>query len=151
MARLAGGAQAALVKVLVAGNTPGGYTKVGAVQVLFLDRRAFLRRDVRGIVALVAGHPSVLALKQISGFSMVESLGVPLNKGEVFTVVFGVAAGALLARAGRDVVGRVKPLVGGQAGGDFGVAFHAFEGCLTAKFVTARAIGGPVQRLVRPR
>ena len=41
---------------------------------------------------------------------MVEGLGVPLDKGEVFAVELGVATGALLAGAGRNVVGRVKPL-----------------------------------------
>jgi hypothetical protein len=49
------------------------------------------------------------------------------------------------------VVGRVKPLASRNAAADFGVAIHAFEGCLSAKLVTARAVGRPAQRLVRPR
>jgi hypothetical protein len=92
-------------------------------------------------VALVAVYSSVLALKQISGFFVVEGLDIPLNEREGFAVVIGVAAGALLAGAGGYVVGRVKTLVHGNAAADFSVAFHAFEGCLAAKFVTAHTIG----------
>ena len=63
VAGLAGRAQTALVEIFVAGRARGGYTEIGAVQVLFLDRGAFLRRDVGGNVALLAVHSGVLALK----------------------------------------------------------------------------------------
>ena len=102
-------------------------------------------------MALVAVYSGVLALKQISGFFVVEGLDIPLDEGEVLAVVIGVAASALLAGTGRYVVGRVKTLVRGNAAADFGVAFHAFEGCLAAKLVTAHTVGGSIQRLVRPR
>jgi len=72
---------------------------------------------------------------------VVEGLGVPFDKGEVFSVVIGVAAGALLAGSRRNVVGRVKPFVSRNAAADFGVAIHAFQGCLSAKLVTTRAVG----------
>ena len=144
VAGLAGRAQTALVEIFVTGRAGGGHTEIGAVQILFLNGRTFLRRDAGGIVALVAGQSSVLALKQISGFLVVESLGVPFNKREVFAVVLRVATGALLAGAGGDVIGRVKAFVGRNAAADFGVAIHAFKGCLAAKFVATRAIGGSV-------
>lgn len=136
--------QPALVEILVTGRAGRGHAEKGAVQVLFFNRRTFLRRDMGRIVALVAGHSSVLALKQVSGFFMVESLGVPLDKGEILAVVIGVAAGALLAGADWDVVGCVKPLVSRNAAADFGVAINAFEGCLTAKLVTTRTVGRSV-------
>lgn len=46
---------------------------------------------------------------------MVKSLDVPLDEWELFSVVFGVAFGALLAGVGRDVVVRVEAAVGCQA------------------------------------
>ena len=97
MAEMAVGPQSALVKVLVAGHAGRGQTKVGAVQILFLDGRAFRGRDVGGVVALVAVYSSVLALKQISGFFVIEGLDIPLDEGKVLAVVIGVAASASLA------------------------------------------------------
>ena len=94
-------------------------------------------------MAFVAVHSGVLALEQISGFLVVEGLGVPFDKGEVFAVVVGVATGALLAGSRRNVVGRVKPLASRNAAADFGVAIHAFQGCLSAKLVTTGAVGRP--------
>ena len=140
----AGRAQAALVEIFVTGRAGSGQTKVGAIQILFLDSRAFLRRDVGGIMTFVTFHSSVLALKKISSFLVVKSFGVPLDEGEVFAIVIGVATGALLAGAGRNVIGRVKPFVSRNAAADFGVTFHAFEGCLAAKLVTARAVSRTV-------
>lgn len=102
-------------------------------------------------MTFVAFHSDVLAFKQVSGFLVVESLGVPLDKGEVFAIVFGVATGALLTGSRRNVIGRVEPLTSRNAVGDFGVTFHAFEGRLAAKLVTAGAVGRSIQRLVRPR
>jgi len=93
----------------------------------------------------------VLALKQISGFFVVEGLDIPLDEGEILAVVIGVAAGAFTAGADGYVVGRVKTLVGRNAAAYFGVAFDAFEGCLAAKLVTAHTVGRSTERLVRPR
>jgi len=63
VAGLARRAQTALVEIFVTGRAGGGQTKIGAVQILFLDGRAFLRRDAGGSVTFVAFHPCVLALK----------------------------------------------------------------------------------------
>lgn len=102
-------------------------------------------------MALIALESGVLALENVSGFVMIKSFRVPLNEGEIFAVVFGVTAGALLTGSGRDVIGGMKPVVGVQAVGDFGVALEAFESSLTAELVTASTVGGSIQRLVRPR
>lgn len=72
---------------------------------------------------------------------MVESLGVPFDQGEFFSVVIGVAAGALLTGARRNVIGRVKPFASGNAAANFGVAIYAFECCLAAKLVTGGTVG----------
>jgi len=65
-----------------------------------------------GVVALVAGKSGVLALEQITGFLVVERLWIPLNERKIFAIVFGVAAGALLARSRRDVICRMQSLAG---------------------------------------
>lgn len=53
--RLAILSQAALVLILVTCSTCGGKAQIGAVQIFDLDSAAFLRRNMRWIVALVAG------------------------------------------------------------------------------------------------
>jgi hypothetical protein len=63
MAGLAVRAQTALVEIFVTGRAGSGHTKIGAVQILFLDGGAFLRRDMGGSVAFLALHSGVLALK----------------------------------------------------------------------------------------
>lgn len=151
MARLAVWTQPPLVEILVARNAGRRQAEISAVQVLVLDRGPFLRRNMRSVVALIAFQAGVLALKKVSRVFMVEGLRVELDQREIFAVVFGMALGAFLAGALRDVVSRVKSAMGGQAAGDFGVAFQALEGGLSAELVTTRAIGGSVQRLVRSR
>ena len=102
------------------------------------------------IVALVAGKSGVFSLKQVSGFLVVEGLDVPLDQGEVFAVVLGVAAGALLARSGREIVGCVQPLMGRKPRCDLGVTLQTLKSSLPSKLVTARAVCGSVERLVGP-
>ena len=77
--RLAVRTEATLVKIFVAGNAGGRQTQKGAVQVLVFDCRAFLGRNSRSIVTLVAFQAGMLALKRVSGFPMVERLGIPLD------------------------------------------------------------------------
>lgn len=48
-------------------------------------------------MALVTGQPCMLAFEGVSRFFMIEALEIPLDQGEVFAVVLGVAAPALLA------------------------------------------------------
>jgi hypothetical protein len=55
--------------------------------------------------------------------------------------VFGVAAGALLARAGRDIVGGVQSLAGGKSGRDFRVTLEALQGGLASELVATGAVG----------
>ena len=59
------------------------------------------------VVALLAFQARVLAFENVSRFSMVESLGVPLHQRKIFAVVFGVTARAFLARTRRNVIGGV--------------------------------------------
>lgn len=149
VARLAIGAKASLMLILVAGDATGGEAKVGPVQVFFFDRRSLLRGDVRRIVAFVAGQSGVFAFEQIAGLLVVESCNVPLHQGKVFTVVLGVATGALLAGPLRNVVGGMQPSSGREAVGDLGVALQALQRCLASKLVTGGTVRGPVEGLMR--
>ena len=99
--------QAALVLILVTRDATRRETKICPARVLDFYGRAFLRRDVARIVAFITGQALVFAFEQVSRFFMIEGLDVPLDQREVFPVVFRVAAGAFLARAGRNVIGGV--------------------------------------------
>jgi len=102
-------------------------------------------------VALVAGHTGVLAFEQVAGFSVVKGLGVPLDQGKVFPVMLGVAACALLAGAGRNVIGGVQAFAGGEPGGYLAVTLQTFQSRLPTELVATCAVRGSVQRLVRSR
>ena len=90
-------AKASLVLILMAGGAGGGKAEIGSAEIFDFDRTAFLRRNVRGIMALGALQPCMLALENVPGIFVIKGFDIPLNQGEIFTVVFGMASGALLA------------------------------------------------------
>lgn len=90
-------AETALVLVLVARNTARGDTQVRPARIFNLDCRAILKRNVRRIVALVASHACMPALKQVPRVYVIESFDIPLDEREVLPIVLRVTAGALLA------------------------------------------------------
>ena len=90
-------AQPPLVLILVASDASGGKAEIGSAGVFDLDRGAFLGRNVRGIMALGALQPCMLALENVPGLFVIKGFDIPLNQWEIFTVVLGMAAGALLA------------------------------------------------------
>ena len=52
---------------------------------------------MRSVMALVTGQPGMLTLEGVSRFFVIEALEIPLDQREVFAIVLGVAARALLA------------------------------------------------------
>lgn len=105
---------------------------------------------VRGMAA-GAGHPRMLALENISSEFVIESLGVPLDEWKILTVVLGMTAGTLIARALRNVVGSVQSLARGKPGCNFSVAVEAFERGYRTELVTSGAVGSASEELVRAR
>ena len=90
-------AQPSLVLILVASHAGGGKAEIRSTRVFDLDRRAFLGRNVRGIVALGAFQPSMLALENVPSLLVIKGFDIPLDQRKIFTVVLGMAAGTLLA------------------------------------------------------
>jgi hypothetical protein len=94
----------------------------------------------------------VFALKYVSGFLVTEGFRIPFDQREVTAVVFGVAAGALGIRAGRNVIGTVQTPLRIDARPNLGMAFDALECSFSpASFVAICAVGGAVERNVRLR
>ena len=94
----------------------------------------------------------MLALKQISGFFVVEFVRIPLDEREICTVVIGVAPHALLAGAGWDVIRGVQTALGSHAGADIGVASDAAKFRFAApNLVTVGAMRGAVKNLMLSR
>ncbi len=89
--------QPSLVSILVTTCARRRKSQIGSSQIFRLDRGPLLRGDMRGIVTLRTLKASVLALEHITSLFMVEGLDVPLDQGEIFAVVLGVAACAFLA------------------------------------------------------
>ncbi len=107
VATLAGLAKTPLMRVLVAGRACSREPQVRMVEVLILNRRAILRRNVSCVVAFIATHTCVLAFENVPSVLVIEGLGVPLDQRKILTVMLGVAARAFLARSGRNVVRRM--------------------------------------------
>lgn len=108
VAGLTSRAQAAFVLILVTSGTSRRKTEVSAIGIFDFDGGPFLRRDARGIVALVASQSCVLAFEYVPCLFVVERFDVPLHQREIFSVMLGVAAGAFVAGTRRNVVGGVQ-------------------------------------------
>ena len=89
-----------VVLVLVTANAVRGNAQETPVEIANLDQRPHCRGDVLRRMTAVARDPCVLAFQRVSGLPVIEGLRIPLDQGEVFSIVFGVAADALLARSG---------------------------------------------------
>jgi len=136
------------VIILVAGDAGGGYAEVSTGEILNLDGRALLGRDMRWDVALVAVQSGVLALQRVSGFLVIKSLDVPLDQRKIDAVVLGVAAGALLAGAGRNVIGGVQSCMSREPDSNFGMTLQALQLSLAAELMALGAVGGSAEELV---
>jgi len=143
--------QAAFVLILVTRDASCRETKICPGRVLDFDGRAFLGGDVARIVAFVTGQAFVFAFKHVPRFFMIEGFDVPLDQREVHAVVIGVAAGALLAGARRDVVGGVQTFVGREPDRNLGVTFHTLQLGLATELVALGAVCRTVQEFVRTR
>lgn len=104
-------------------------------------------------MAPVASQSRMLALQVITSFAVVETSGSgrPLDDFEILAIVLGVAASALLAGVSFQVVRGVQAVSSSDPGGDLGMAFEALQSARSAQFVAGSAIGGAVQRSMRPR
>ena len=144
-------AQSSLVRVLVTTDTRLREAEERAVQIFDLDAGALGSGNLLRRMALLAGESRVLAFQLESGEGMVEGFRVPLNQGEIFAVVVGVASRTSLARSWLGAVRRVQALVRGDARGDLGMAVQTLEYALASESVAGRAICRAVQGLVRAR
>ncbi len=96
VAAFATGAQLSPVFVLMTGDAGAGQAKEGAIQVSHGKSGTLRRENPLGVMALVAGQAGMLAIQHKAGLAVVEFSWrrVPVDYGEVFAVMFGVAAGA---------------------------------------------------------
>ncbi len=93
----------------------------------------------------------MLAFEFVASFLMGEVLNVPLGQDEIFAVVLGMAACAFEARTRFNVERCVQPFSRNDAPSNFSVAGQALEGGLSGReFMTIRALGYPIDRLVGP-
>jgi hypothetical protein len=68
---------------------------------------------------------------------------LPVDEAKIFTVVFRVAARAILVRVVPLDHRRVKALIHGETLIDFSVTVEAFQSSATAKFVTTGTLRHP--------
>jgi len=93
----------------------------------------------------------VLTLQNVARLLVVEGFDVPFDQWKIFTVVFRVTTGALLARAGRNVIRGVQSFVGTKPRGNFSVTIVALQSGLAPEYMATGAVGRSVERLMRSR
>lgn len=122
-------AELALVKVFVAGQAGLREPQETPVQVLVLDQSLPLRLDARRVVAVFALDSGVLAFQLIAGLVVIKLFErwFPADELEFFSVMFGMAACAVLVRVVFLYDDRVESLVGFESLIDFAVALEAVD------------------------
>ncbi len=90
----------ALVGVLMTSEAVPREAEEAPVEVLHLDGRALRRGNARGVVALLARQPGMLAFQHVAGLRMVKALQgrFPANELEILSVVFGMTTRAVFLR-----------------------------------------------------
>ena len=144
VALLAAWSEAALVAILVADNATRRQTKIGSAEIPGFDGATFLRRDMGRVMAFATRQTCMFALDRISRFLVIERLDVPFDQRKIFSVVFGVAAGAFLAGTGRDLVRGVQTSACGKSSRNLGMTFQTLQRGLSTELVATGAVGGSV-------
>src|SRR3954469_7604824 len=119
--------QSSVVLVLVTANAVRRNAQETPVEIANLDERTHCRGDVLRRMTAVAGDSCVLAFQRVPGLPVIEGLWVQLDQGEVFSIMFGVAADALLARSRGEMISSVQAFAFGQSLGDLRMAIQALE------------------------
>ncbi len=136
--------------ILVASGTRLRKSEESFARVLDAYGRTLGRRHALRVMALVASKSSVLAGQHVSSLAVIERLrpGIPCDQVEIFAVVVGVAAGAILRARLGDHVG-MQPAMRGNPRGNLGMTFQTLEGSFPgAKLVAGGTLRGSFQRLV---
>lgn len=141
--------QPPLVLVLMAIATAWRNSQKCSAQIFHFDDHTFTRGHALRRVTPGTVQPRVFTLEPVAGLRVIESLKVPLDQGEVFSVVLGVAVRAFHARTWLDVVGSVEPLSHCNAPRNLAVTIQTLEGGLPGrKLVAGGALGHAIDRLV---
>ena len=93
----------------------------------------------------------MFTFQSVAGLLVIEDLRIPLNKWEVLAVMIGVAAYALLAGPGGDVIRPVQTALGGDARTNVGMTPDASKFRLApTDLVAVGAVHGAVEKLMLP-
>ena len=94
----------------------------------------------------------MFALEPVAGLGVIESLEVPLDEGEIFSVMLGVALRAFQTRTRLNIEGGVQPSSHRNAPRNFAVTIQTLEcGLPGRELVTGGALGQAIDGLVRAR
>ena len=138
--------------VFVATGAFGRETGPGAIEVFGFQQGAHGGGNVLRIVTGTTPNPDVLAVNPVARLRVIESSGarIPMDHGELFTVVVGMAFYASGARRPGLRILCMESFVQGQLGRNFGVAIQAMEGGrLSRDGVALHAVARTVKLFVR--
>jgi hypothetical protein len=115
VALLAVRAQSAIVFVFVAGRASLRQPQKRSTSIPHLDAPALRGSDTFRRVALITSQGRVFSFELVAGCSVIEPAGCghPLHKRKIFTIMFGVAFGASLARSGIQAIRSMKTAMRG--------------------------------------
>lgn len=136
----------AAMLICVAAHTVARQAQVGAVQVFDLNARTRGRGNVPGLVTVRAGYSRMFSFEHKTRLTVIERFAVriPVDESKILSVVFGMAARAVLARRILPGEGSMQSAPAGNALTDFRVAIETLElPRAAAQIVAFRAIRRP--------
>ena len=143
-------AQLPFVKILMARHAIGRQPKKSLCDVLHLDLRTFAGRNMRGRMTFRTSNSRVLPFQLVPRLVVIESAGIEAQDGEIQSIMFGMAARAILRTGLLDDPPMVAA-TGVNPRSDFGMAVDALQRDRSAKLMAGRALRNPVERLMRLR
>ena len=139
--------QLSFVKILMARHAVGRQPKKGPCDVLHLDLRAFAGNDVRWGMAFRTCNARVLPFQFVTSLVVIKSAGIEAQDGEIHSIMFGVAARAIL-RTGLLDDPRMVATTRVDPRSNLSMTLDALESDCPAKLMAGRALRNPIKRLV---
>ena len=153
MALLAVGPELAAMLILMTGETSWMKPFERLAEVVYLDLLPVGRRNIPGVMALLATEAGMAADQRIACLAMIELLFrcLPFENAEAFAIVLGVASRAIGIALGRVHYAPVHAFAVAYDGPNLAVAVQAFQlGRARSEHVATRAIQRTIQRVMCP-
>jgi len=142
--------QLSFMKILMARNAIGGQPQERPRNVLHLDLRTLAGRNMRRRMTLRAGNSRVLPFQLVPGLGVIEIVGIEAEDREVHSIMFGVAARAIL-RTRLLHNPRMVAAMRSDTRSNLSMTIDTLQCHRPAKLMASRALRNAIERFMRLR